>query len=104
MPKRRKKGYGPVERTEGWKKLVTWVDSVDPATGKKRSQGQLAELLHMTQPAVRGWYLRNCKPTEGPIRDAVCRITGSTPDEWLGDDADDHRAFLRSVAAGGATP
>lgn len=91
--------FGPVEPTDGWRRLTEWLQELDAETGRERSQTQLGKMLGVSQPAVRGWALRLSRPSEGPLRDAVCRITGSSPADWETSDERTRRDELESVGA-----
>lgn len=87
-----------VEETEGWKDLVAWLDAELPEGEPKRSPSALAAMLDISQPAVRGWTLRLSRPSLGPLRDAVCRIIGSSPERWETTKERDERAKFDKVA------
>ena len=72
-----------VEETQGWKDLVAWLEADLPEDEPKRNMTRLAEMLGLKQPSVRGWVARHSRPTAGPLREAVCRITKSSPERWM---------------------
>lgn len=72
-----------VEETPGWRDLIDWLEAEVPPGEPKRNMSRLAAMLDLKQPSVRGWVARHSRPTAGALRDAVCRITGSSPDRWL---------------------
>jgi hypothetical protein len=90
--------YGPVEITPGWEDLQKWLETPPPEGEPKRSASALARLLNISQPGVRYWVLRFSRPTEGPLRDALCRIIGSQPDRWLTAEEKDERERLAKIA------
>jgi transposase-like protein len=71
-----------VEPTDGWRDLVAWLEGEPHEGERKRSPSSLAATLGISQPAVRGWVKRFSRPTEGALRDAVCRLVGSKPERW----------------------
>lgn len=84
--------------TPGWEDLVAWLDAPASDGEPKHTTTWLAKQLNISQPAVRGWSLRLSRPTEGPLREALCRLIGSSPERWV-TDAD--RAEATRLAAVG---
>lgn len=90
-----------VPETDGWKDLVLWLETA-PAEGEpKHTTTWLARQLNVSQPAVRGWVARISRPTEGPLRDALCRLIGSSSERWI-TEAD--RAEAARLATVGVAP
>lgn len=87
---------GLVEATDGWKDLVSWLNE---KTAPKRTVAGLAAMLSVSQPAARGWFRRLSRPTKGPLRDAVCRIIGSSPERWETEAEKLQRRKLSKIAA-----
>ncbi len=86
-----------VEETQGLKDLREWLLAA-PAGERKRTANGLATTLGISQPAVRSWLERRSRPTAGPLRDAVCRITGSHPDRWVTEEDREEAAKFGAVA------
>lgn len=87
-----------VEETQGWKDLVDWLNA-EPAEGEpKRNPNRLSKELKISQPAVRGWVERISRPTVGPLREALCRIIGSSPDRWITQEDREEAAKYAAIA------
>lgn len=72
-----------VEETPGWHDLKRWL-SEEPTPGEpKHTANRLATLLGISQPAVRSWEKRINRPQQGALREALCRVIGSSPDRWV---------------------
>lgn len=70
------------EETDGWKDLIAWLRAEVPPGSPKRTAAWLARELNVSGPAVRQWIERIARPA-GAKRDALCRITGSSPERWI---------------------
>jgi transcriptional regulator with XRE-family HTH domain len=64
------------ERTEGRALLRKWMRAE-----KTRSQGFLAKVLDVTQPAVAAWVRGESRPAP-QYRDAIFELTGISPEAW----------------------
>jgi transposase-like protein len=68
--------YGPVPETPGWAAMMAWLSAE-----KGRTVSGLARAVGVAQPSARAWWKRTARP-DGLIREAVCSLTGSKPEDW----------------------
>lgn len=72
-----------IPETDGRNDLVAWLAETLPEGAPRRTAAGLARQLGVSAPAVRQWECRLSRPTEGPLRDALCRLIGSDPSRWI---------------------
>lgn len=77
MARRKRTDYGPDANPEtiGWQRLMSWLEK------DGNTVAALARGAQVSQPSAHAWRWRDASPTGDKLR-FVCRVTGSTIEEW----------------------